>query len=140
MNTKTYTPVSLKKRFAAGIYDSCVLIPLLFAASAIAVAVNHGHAISAENLPFQLYLLVLLMVFYCWFWKMRGQTLGMMAWRLKVTDEFGAPLTWTQSCIRFVCATATIGLMGLGWWWALFDSEHQTLYDRLSKTTLSPVD
>lgn len=71
--------------------------------------------------------------FYAWFWLHGGQTLGMRAWRLKVRDFRGRPLTLTQTVGRFLGAFASWLFAGGGWLLVLFPP-HQTLHDRLSAT------
>lgn len=124
------------RRFAAITYDTCVLIPLLFAATCIAILLHHQRAFAPENHFFQAYILLCLLTFFAWSWKKRGQTLGMMAWQIAIRDAYHRPLTWTQACVRFLCILITMACFGLGWWWSIFDSEHLPLYDRLSKTYL----
>jgi uncharacterized RDD family membrane protein YckC len=38
---------------------------------------------------------------YCWH---NGQTLAMRAWRIRIEDNHGRPLTWGRACIRYLLA------------------------------------
>ena len=79
---------------------------------------------------------MVIFVFFGWFWTHGGQTLGMRAWRLKVTTEDGKGLNWSRAFLRFLLAGLSWLILGLGFIWALFDKRRQTLHDRLSKTML----
>ncbi|OGI41569.1 MAG: hypothetical protein A2150_00620 [Candidatus Muproteobacteria bacterium RBG_16_64_11] len=39
-------------------------------------------------------------LFYGWFWTRGGQTLGMRAWRLRLTRADGGPVTWRRAALR----------------------------------------
>ncbi len=55
------------------LYDSFLILAVLFLASAIAMIFNHGEAIES-NAWFSLYLLLTVFTFYAWFWQKTGQT------------------------------------------------------------------
>lgn len=73
-------------------------------------------------------------VFYLWFWCRSGQTLGMLAWRLRVQDQDGKLLRPPRALLRLVLAWPSFFLLGLGYLWLLVDARHDALHDRLSKT------
>lgn len=72
--------------------------------------------------------------FFGLFWTLRGQTLGMQAWRLRVQQPDGSSITWRQSLIRVSIALVGWLLGGLGTWWALWDKQSRTWADILSGT------
>jgi uncharacterized RDD family membrane protein YckC len=123
------------QRFCAMFYDGCIIVPLLFIASAVAVAV-HRSGFEPGNPFLQSYFCVFIATFYLWFWKNRGQTIGMMAWDLQVVNQQGRGLTWSQAILRLSVAVVSNACFGLGWLWCFIDKDNQTLYDRLSKTYL----
>ncbi len=149
---------SLFKRLAALLYDLFALfaVAFLYTAVIMAIASNLGmdqqHLImemTGENLVmradenyqpalrgplFQAGLFASLIGFYCFFWLRSGQTLGMQAWRIKLIGESGHSLTLARCLLRCVLASAGMLLLGLGYWWMLFDRERRTLHDRLSHT------
>ena len=73
-------------------------------------------------------------LFYMWFWCRSGQTLGMLAWRLRVQDYQGELLTPGRAILRLVLAWPSFFLLGLGYLWVLVDRNHDAVHDRLSKT------
>lgn len=72
--------------------------------------------------------------FYVWFWCRSGQTLGMLAWRLRVQDERGRLLTPRLALLRLLLAWPAFFLAGIGFLWVLIDRNNDALHDKLSKT------
>lgn len=119
------------KRLAALFYDGLLLFALLMLAIAAAFALKGG-VIDAHHPLFRLYLFMVAALFFCGFWVAGGQTLGMRTWRLRVQRRDGRPLGWWQALGRFLLALPSVGLLGIGLWWKLFDRDGLTLHDRLS--------
>ena len=80
--------------------------------------------------------------FFGLFWTLRGQTLGMQAWRLRVQQPDGTSITWRQAVIRVSMALVSWLLGGLGIWWALWDRQSRTWADIVSgtRTVIIPKD
>ena len=136
MNT---TPVRLSSpglflRLAVVVYDSMVLLAVLFLATAGALPVTHGLAIPAENPFFQAYLLLVAFLYLGWFWTRAGQTVAMRAWRLRVVDTDGGAIGWRQAGLRFVAALLSWAVFGLGFFWIAVDPENRAWHDILSGT------
>ena len=133
-------PVPLWRRLAAASYDALVVLALFFIGSALVMPLSHGaitpdHPL-AETL-FRLYLLAIGFAFFGGFWAHNGQTLGMLAWRVKVVQAGGGGrITWRQALIRYLAALLSWLPLGLGFWWSLWDPERKTWHDRLSGTRL----
>ena len=72
--------------------------------------------------------------FYIWFWCRSGQTLGMLAWRLRVQDYQGNLISPKRAALRLALAWPAFFLLGLGYLWLLVDKNHDALHDRFSKT------
>src|SRR5262249_4092940 len=79
---------TLRRRFGAMIYDALIVLAIWLATAFIAVALNGGQAVTGPT--FQSVLFVELFVFFAGFWVGRGQTVGMLAWRLHVVTTAGA--------------------------------------------------
>ncbi|MCB1639748.1 MAG: RDD family protein, partial [Thiothrix sp.] len=71
-----------------------------------------------------------------WFWTHGGQTLGMRAWKIRVTDEYGRTLNWQQAFFRYTMAILSWLMLGVGFWIAIFDPQKLAWHDRLSRTRL----
>ncbi len=120
------------RRLAAIIYDLLLLLGVLFVASAVAVAINHGQAVTHP-----LYYLSLLLItfgFFGWFWTHGGQTLGMQSWRIKLIANDNGIINWTTAGVRFIAAIFVLVPAGIGLLWILFDKKNRSLHDHLSKT------
>lgn len=72
------------------------------------------------------------MTFYVWFWCHSGQTLGMLAWRIKLVSRSGTRVNPNQALIRWLLAWPSFFLLGAGYFWMYFNAERDTLHDRLS--------
>jgi len=121
---------------AAILYDSLLLLAVLFFATALLLPLNRGEAFTPDQLYYPLYLLLVSFVFYGWFWTHGGQTLGLRAWKIAILSEDGQPVSWRQAGLRFVCALLSWGCLGLGFFWILIDKDRKAWHDRLSKTAV----
>jgi uncharacterized RDD family membrane protein YckC len=79
---------------------------------------------------------VLLPLYFLLFWYWRGQTLGMMATRIAVTDRDGYHISLWQAVLRMVLWPLSIIPLGLGITTIFFDREHRMLHDMLSGTVV----
>ena len=139
MNNDIYSnspPASLIKQLAAMVYDSLLIIAILFIATAIALAFNGGNAIESSS-AFNFYLVLLIFIFYSWFWNKSGQTLGMRVWKIRIVTEFGGNPAWPICFLRLAFALLSLACFGLGYWWRLF--KPYTWHDRLSQTSIIDV-
>lgn len=134
-----YTPAGLLRRLGAILYDSLLLFAVLFAATALVLPLTGGQSVAPHNPFYTSYLFFVSFFFFAWFWTHGGQTLGMRAWRIRVQQRNGSPITWTQALLRFMTAIASWLLLGAGFLWALIDREKMTWHDRYSETVLVVV-
>jgi len=132
----------LWRRFAALVYDLLVLAALSMAYSALAILAyvsitgEQGEAYTPmfEGPLFPLGWLALILGFYLFFWSRGGQTLGMRAWRLRLTDSRGHSPSIRQCALRCLAGPFALGLAAFGYWWAWFDREGRCWHDRVSGT------
>lgn len=137
----------LLRRLATMTYDLMLLAGLLVIA-ALVFTIAAQSLIGTDltrGLPrflFQLYLLAVILTYYIYFWTGGRQTLGMRAWRTQLLRNDGDPLTLADALRRLAYASLTLAPAAVGLWWALFDRDGLTWYDRLSRTrpvmTLKP--
>ncbi len=147
MTSSAFSHPGLLRRLAAIIYDSLLVIALAMFITALVLIASEmiaGTDASQQTdltRPYvQTAVLIGVFVFFCSFWRLRGQTLGMQAWRLKLTDqEGGTPSIW-QCFVRMIGATLSAACLGLGYLWVVVDSEGLSWHDRLSGTRLSMVE
>lgn len=72
--------------------------------------------------------------FYTWFWMQSGQTLGMIAWRLRTESTQGGLINLRQALLRWSLAWPAFLLLGAGYLWLYLDPNGDALHDRLSGT------
>ena len=73
-------------------------------------------------------------LFFTYFWRLKGQTLGMQVWKIKTINDSGEILTFVECAVRFFFATFSFVVMGLGFVWILFDPNRLAWHDRASGT------
>jgi len=121
------------------IYESLLLIAVLFVASYIFHLVFHDPNSIFFKPVHQLYLLLVMGTYFIWFWTHGGQTLAMQTWKLRLTTTVGEGISLKQAIARYLFAVVGISLFGFGIFWALFDRDHQFLHDRLAGTRIVNV-
>ena len=133
--SETYSQLSQGspiKRLLAMIYDSLILMALWMLVGFVGVAVNGGEAI--EGPFFRSALFLATFAFFGFFWVKSGQTLGMMAWRLRVQTPEGEKLTAQQALIRFFAAGLSWLALGLGFLWMFIHPRKLAWHDLISGT------
>lgn len=133
----------LWRRFAALVYDSFLLLALTmlygFITQGIQAAMwgagEHDYQPKMGGPLFQAGWILTLAAFYVYFWWRAGQTVGMRAWRLKLTraDTLEQP-SFAQSLLRSLLGTWSMVLLGIGYWWRWLDGHGDCLHDRWSGT------
>jgi uncharacterized RDD family membrane protein YckC len=119
-------------RLAAIIYESFIVMAILFGAAAIPVLALQ-RKIPPGTIWYEIYLFLALLAYFVYCWSRSGQTIGMSAWRLLLTDTVGKRVSAKRAVLRFfVSVPLLFGLLGILWQW--LDPERIALHDRLSKT------
>jgi uncharacterized RDD family membrane protein YckC len=127
------------RRLGAMLYDLLIVVALMFIVTALFLPLTGGVAITpgdsgALERIYQAALLLVLVLFFCVFWTWRGQTIGMLAWRLRVERSDGSSLTWRDALLRLAGACVSIAALGCGYWWIWIDRERLAWHDRWSRT------
>jgi uncharacterized RDD family membrane protein YckC len=135
---KAFAPI-FWRRLLSMIYESLILIAVLFIASFIFHLVFQDTSSILFRPAFQLYLLLIAGIYFTWFWTHGGQTLPMQTWKLRVISSDGQPLFLKQALARYLFAVIGIFLLGCGILWALIDRDGLFLHDRLAGTRIVNV-
>ena len=137
------TPAPLWLRLLAGIYDLLPLLGLWFLAGVLALALTGGmldpHRL-AHKLIVQGLVLGFSTAYFVTSWSRGGQTLGMRAWRLRAVSCDGGAIHWPRALLRFGVALISLGTLGIGFVWALFDVERRTWHDLATRTLVVRVE
>lgn len=134
----------LWKRFMAMLYDSFLVVAISMAYGATVTAVSafqssnmtKDYSPTVSGLGFQLGWVLTLFIFYYYFWRKAGQTVGMKAWRLKIVSNNNERLSLTQCLTRFFGGFISFVLLGAGFWWALIDNKKATAHDKMSNSRI----
>ena len=153
---------SLLRRLASLVYESLIVFAILVVAALPFAGAATGPLEGLTRHLFQLYLALVLGLYFVWSWRRSGQTLPMKAWRLRLVRRDGRPLDTPRAVLRFALAAAALGAAAAGaillWrdaarltgWlalapgtgallWALVDRDRQFLHDRLAGTRIVRV-
>lgn len=131
----------LLRQLAAIFYDCLLLVALLALADALVVVPLgmlleiDGYSVAAHP-GFRLYLLLVIIGFFCWFWLRGGQTLGMRAWRIMLIRSDGGAVRLGDALLRLASATLSWAAIGMGFLWSLWDQDGLSWHDRISGTRL----
>ncbi|HEY7377926.1 MAG TPA: RDD family protein [Steroidobacteraceae bacterium] len=139
-----FTSAGLFRRLAALFYDLLLIVAVLMTVTWLLLPLTRGEAITPESVGAFEYLyralLVGLVIFYFGFsWTRAGETVGMLAWKIRVVRHDGTLLRWRDVLLRLAAATLSWLPAGLGYFWMLCDREHLTWHDRLSRTRIVRV-
>lgn len=113
----------------AMIYDALVVLGIWVLTIVLLVTVTGDAVVGAWV---QSLLFVELFAFFAYFWMKRGQTVGMLAWRLRIVST--KPVTLRSVLLRFVGAFLGGVCLFIGYFWILFDGERRSWSDLLSGT------
>jgi uncharacterized RDD family membrane protein YckC len=154
---------SLRRRLACFVYEGVLLFGVLMMAGYLFSTLTQQRHGLAHRHGLQLFLFVVLGIYFVFFWSHGGQTVAMKAWRIRVVDRHGHPLSQPRALLRYLLswlwflpawiATAALrtpsagvmfGAMFAGVLaWALLSRVHPTrqfLHDAMSGTCLVTTD
>jgi uncharacterized RDD family membrane protein YckC len=130
-------------RAVAFILDCIVAISiglLFFTIAALPMAFGGDSKVSSREEQFALivgltYVPFLLCLFFV-LWALRGQSLGMMAVRIEVTDRDGEPLRPSRAAVRALVWPLSMLPLAIGGLPVLFDDERRALHDMVAGTVV----
>jgi uncharacterized RDD family membrane protein YckC len=107
------TTAGIGRRFGAMLYDSLILVGILIVATFPFLPFLHGKVLVPREVGALAYLywlleLVLVTAFFVFFWTRRGQTLGMLAWRLRIQRADGGDVSWRDAIRRLALVAALL--------------------------------
>ncbi len=120
-------------------YDALLLLSIYFIVTLILIPFNQGAAIEPGNAPYNLLLLLISYLYFAWHWTHGGQTLGMLAWKIRLHSPQSDKITWKQATQRYLMGLFSLSCFGLGFLWVILDSEKLAWHDRYSGTFLKII-
>lgn len=141
MNYQNFPTASLTRRLAAMLYDALVLLALYILLGGLLVTAVSKLAGSEELLRLSPAMFMSLwftfaFLYYSHSWRRGGQTIGMKAWRIRLITHGGEPVRLSHCMLRTGIGFFSLALAGLGFWWALFDTQQRTWHDMASLTRI----
>jgi len=156
----TDLPCPLWRRLTALVYDLLIVVAIMMVVGLLCQLATGGHLIQTGEhtvIPawYQLLQAVAVAAYFTSSWRRGGQTVGMRAWRIRLTRDDGGTPTWQQAIIRLLVAAAPLILLALapmlglhatlwtllivwaGWFaTALFDRRRRALHDLAAGTEI----
>jgi uncharacterized RDD family membrane protein YckC len=129
--TEMPLPAGFFRRLAAMVYDALLVVAILISTITLMVVLTNTPVAQANVLGL---LFLESFAFFAYFWIFRGQTLGMLAWRLAIVTGSGYQMTFSQALLRYFGALISIAAFGLGYIWILIDAQKRGWPDLISDT------
>jgi uncharacterized RDD family membrane protein YckC len=122
------------------VYESLLLLGIVFFAGLLFFGATGANPGVGLRHAFQLYLFLVIGLYFVASWRRSGQTLAMKTWKLRLAGADGARITLRQAIVRYVCAWPCLLLGGIGILYAPFDHERRFLHDRLAGTRIATTE
>jgi len=122
-------PAGFFRRLAAMVYDSLLVAAILISTITLMVVLTNTPVAGPNVIGL---LLLESFAFFAYFWIFRGQTLGMLAWRLSIVTGSGYQMTFTQALLRYFGALLSFAAFGLGYLWIVIDAQKRGWPDLIS--------
>lgn len=106
-----YLAASLWRRLAAMVYDGLLMFAVLILIGASMLPFTKGLGIDPDNPVFKVYVFGAIYIFLAWFWTHGGQTLGMRAWKIRLLQTQGEPVSWRQALIYYLVSLPMWGFL-----------------------------
>ena len=95
-------PPSLRRRIACFIYEGVLLFGVLMMAGYLFSGLSQQrHALVGRGL-LQVFLFVVVGIYFVWFWSHGGQTVAMKTWHIRLVTRDGYPVPQSRALARYV--------------------------------------
>ncbi len=118
------------------LYESLVVSAIMFFAGLTFYGAAAGRLSEGTRHAFQLYLFLVLGIYFVGCWSRGGRTLPMQTWKLRLVRGENLPVGAGRALLRYALAWPSLLLFGGGILWALLDRDRQFLHDRLAGTRI----
>lgn len=95
-------PASIRRRLMAFTYESVLMFGIvMFGAYVYGTLTQHRHALHGRT-GLQIFLFLLMGVYFVWFWTHGGQTVAGKTWHLRLVDMKGQSVSAARASLRYV--------------------------------------
>ncbi len=131
-----FTPPSLLRLASCLLYEVLTILAILFVGAVVFVVLFGDATHGLKRFLLQMFLWGMLGAYYVRCWTTSGQSLAMQAWKIRLVDQYNQRLDLIHACKRYVMASLSLVLFGLGFAWAILDKRHAFLHDRLLQSKI----
>ncbi len=124
------------RRLFSLLYEALLAFAIAFLAGIAFHGAVEERLAGETRLLFQVYLFLVLGIYFITCWSRGGRTLPMQTWRMRVVQRDGAPPGVGRAAFRYVLAWISLLSLGTGFLWAWVDRDRQFLHDRLAGTRI----
>lgn len=95
---------NLKRRLVVLIYEALLVFAVIFFSDLLFSLSVKSFSFHQETLRHlrQLFLFIVIGVYFIYFWTKKGQTLAMKTWRIKIVNKDGHLISFRQALARYV--------------------------------------
>ncbi|MGC9457602.1 MAG: RDD family protein [Halothiobacillaceae bacterium] len=133
----SFTPAPIWRRFAAFAYDAMLVIAVWMVATLVLLPFTGGEAVPLSgpwHLAYQAYLTGLAALYFIGFWTRTGQTPGMRAWSISLTDGGGETPRIRAAVIHFLVGIPVMLTAGLLLAAARLTPDRRALHEKAAHT------
>jgi uncharacterized RDD family membrane protein YckC len=130
---------SLFKLGASLLYEFLALIALAFFSVSIFYVLLGDATAGYKRVLLQLFIWLLIGAYFVRSWMVRGQTLAMRSWKLKLVDEEAHNISLKKAALRYLLSSLNLAFFGLGFLYCFFDGQRRFLHDKLLNINIVDV-
>ena len=124
------------RRLLSVLYEALLAFAVAFLAGLVFRGASLVRLAGEERLLFQIYLFLVLGIYFVACWSRGRRTLPMQTWRMRIVRRDGAPVEAGRAALRYAFAWFSLLALGAGFFWAWIDRDRQFLHDRLAGTRI----
>lgn len=87
---------------ACFVYEGVLLFGVVMMAGYLYSSLTQQRHALQGTLGLQIFLFLVIGIYFVWFWTHGGQTVAMKTWHVRAVDESGRPMTQTRALCRYL--------------------------------------
>jgi uncharacterized RDD family membrane protein YckC len=99
-----FSTPSLRRRLAAFLYEGVLLFGVLMIAGYLYSSLTQQRHALQGTTGLQIFLFLVLGIYFGWFWSHGGQTVAMKAWHIRLVDTQGRQVGQGRALLRYLLA------------------------------------